>query len=103
MKWAVYYHAVNSDEIKTFNIFEHCGFREKFRDAVKKYKDKESFADELKSCLVYHFWSKCEWEVVVSAWCGGSAEIKIDVYDQVMSNWDVFVDYCWEHRKDMKG
>ena len=27
---------------------------------------------------------------------------KIDVYEQVMNNWDVFVDYVWEHRKELK-
>ena len=30
-------------------------------------------------------------------------ERKIDVYDQVMANWAVFIDYLWENRKELKG
>ena len=28
---------------------------------------------------------------------------KIDVYDQVINNWDVFIEYLWEHRKELKA
>jgi hypothetical protein len=27
---------------------------------------------------------------------------KIDVYDQVRLNWDVFIDWLWENRKELK-
>ena len=27
---------------------------------------------------------------------------KIDVYDQVINNWDIFIDYLWDHRKELK-
>lgn len=26
---------------------------------------------------------------------------KIDVYDQVMMRWEEFVDFCWEHKKEI--
>jgi len=29
--------------------------------------------------------------------------IKIDVYDQVVNNWDIFIDYLWDHRKELKA
>lgn len=28
---------------------------------------------------------------------------KIDIYDQVMLNWDKFVDYCWSFTKRYKA
>lgn len=28
---------------------------------------------------------------------------KIDVYDQVMNNWDIFIDYLWDHRDELKA
>lgn len=28
---------------------------------------------------------------------------KIDVYEQVMNNWDIFIDYLWDHRKELKA
>ena len=33
MEWNVYYHSINSKEIKTFNIFNHGGFNQD----VEKY------------------------------------------------------------------
>ena len=50
---------------------------------------------------MYYFWSKAEWEIILSPWCGGrdTKDIKIDVYDQVMNNWDIFVDYVFNSKK----
>jgi hypothetical protein len=47
------------------------------------------------------YWSKCEWEIIVGPWCGGrdTKEIKIDVFDQVMYNWEHFLEYVWNERK----
>ena len=59
---------------------------------------KEQFAERLKANLMYYFWSKAEWEVVISAWVGGDALKKIDVYTQVMNNFDVFLDYVWSFK-----
>ena len=51
---------------------------------------------------MYYFWSKCEWEVLISPWVGGNdEEIKVDVAWQIMNNWDVFVDYTWNNRKKL--
>lgn len=45
--------------------------------------------------MKYYFWSKCEWEIIICPWVGKADDIKIDVYDQLMLNWDKFVDYVW--------
>lgn len=29
--------------------------------------------------------------------------MKIDVYEQVMNNWDVFIEYMWNNRKELKA
>lgn len=51
---------------------------------------------------MYWFWSKCEYEIVISPWVGRNkeeAEVKIDIHDQVMLNFDRFVDYCWSFKE----
>ena len=100
LKWYVYYHSINSQKIKTYNIFDHYGFVKDVEKYFKKYKNKEEFVDKLKSSLMYFFWSKSEWEIIISPWCGGrnTKEVKIDVYDQVMNNWEVFADYVWNSK-----
>lgn len=105
MEWNVFYHNVNKQKIETFNIFEHCSFNEDVNEHLKTCKTKEEFAENLKSKLRYYFWSKAQYEVIVSPWCGGknTKDIKIDIFDQVMNNWDVFVNYVWEWSKTNKN
>ena len=101
MMWNVYRENVNRRKIEVFNIFDHGGFSNDVEEYLAETQDKEEFAKKLKSSLMYYFWSKCEHEVVVSGWPRGDMKeaIKIDVHDQVMLNWDVFVEYVWSHRE----
>jgi hypothetical protein len=103
MEWNVFYHNVNADRIETFNVFRHGGLVADIASLVKKRKNKEEFAEGLRRSVMYYFWSKCEWEVLISPWCGSRSNkpIKVDVYWQIMNNWDIFLEYTWEHRKDL--
>lgn len=96
-EWNVYRYNMNRRKIEPFNIFDHWSFSEDVKKYKKKCKDKDEFAEELKHSLFYYFWSKAEYEVLISPWCGGSEKdaVKIDVYSQVMLNWDKFVEYVW--------
>lgn len=105
LTWNVIYGNFNSREIEIYNIFRHWAFKQDCVKAAKKFMDnKESFADEVRKSLMYYFWSKCEWEVIVQHWPNNERfhDKKIDVYSQVMMNWDIFIDYLWEHRKELK-
>lgn len=97
MVWNVYYHNFNQNKIEIYNIFDHGSFNKSVKEILGKNQTKEEFAGELLMELVYYFRGRAEWETVIKPWCGGGdyKGIKIDVYDQVMLNWDVFVDYVW--------
>lgn len=101
--WNVYYHSINQKEIRLFNIFDHWRFKADVVDDLKKIRGKAEFSEALRKNLFYYFCSKCEWEVIVSPFVGGSNKeaIKIDVYDQVRNNWEVFVDYVWTYRTEL--
>ena len=95
--WNVCYSDSNTGEIRPFNIFEHRSFREGCNKAFAECKqDKAVFAEEVKHELMYYYWSKYEWEVTIKKFGTGGKERKIDVYEQVMLNWDRFVDYLWD-------
>lgn len=100
MEWHVFYHDINAQKLTTINIFDHCGFFEDVQKALKKSKSKDEFAKALKSDLMYYFWSKSEYEIIISPWCGGrnTEDIKVDIYTQVMNNWNVFLDYVWNSK-----
>lgn len=101
LTWNVLYHDSNKGMIEVYNIFEHSGFYRDVCSHRKLCKVKEKFADKLKGSLFYYFCCKSEWELLVQPWCGGGKcrPVKIDVYNQVMFNWDIFLDYVWENRK----
>ena len=101
MVWNVIIVGFNSKKIETYNIFDHSRFREDLEDNYKHNKnDYDAFCEQLDRDLKYYFWSKCEWEVIVSSWPpmpeGKEIEEKIDVYDQVIQNKDIFFKYTWD-------
>lgn len=101
MIWNVYRENFNSNEFEVFNIFNHTRFDADVNKALKKYDNKEEFAERIRGDLMYYFWSKSEYELILSPWLGSGRvkEKKIDIYNQVMLNWDKFVDYCWSFKK----
>lgn len=104
MKWSVLYHNVNKRQIESYDIFKHCGFRREFHKIARKYEDKDLFEEELWHCLMYYFWSKCEYEVLIYPWpCSIERDKprKIDIFSQITCNWVAFVDYTWEHRTEI--
>ena len=101
IEWYVYYYDVNRKKINTYNIFHHSSFKKEFSVLLKCDLTKEVFADQLRHILMYYFWSKCEWETVLKPWVGDmNIGRKIDVYNQVMLNWDKFVAYCWSFKSE---
>ncbi len=99
--WNVYYRSFNEHRIKVFNIFDHIDFSDKFEKIRKKKLSKNEFAEEVKSILFYHFNSKYEYEVIIGALSDHRSEdeeIKVDIYSQVMLNWDVFIDYIYQFK-----
>ena len=98
LQWKVWRYNVNARKIEEYNIFQHSSF---LNDLIKLFQEqysKEVFAEELKQKLRYYFWARCEFEVTVVGYPPShkNVERKIDIYEQVMLNWDVFLDYVWK-------
>lgn len=120
----------NSKKIEAFNIFNHSRFYEDVKNALEKFDNKEEFAEEVKKSLMWCYWCKSEYEVVITTWppritmsaldrlnakreeslkeynrepyrlyVNPEVGEKIDIYSQVMLNWNVFVDYVWSRKK----
>lgn len=136
LTWIVFIEDINTRKIEHYNVFDHGRFMKDLVDIKKRIGKDEGFfpqfAAEVKSSLMYYFWSKCEWEVVITSWppyvngkeidrladektnclidygrfvrtyVNLEAAEKIDVFDQVMMNWDQFIDYLWRNRHLIK-
>ena len=99
LEWQVYYYNINRKRIETFNVFQHGGFKKDLDEILKKNKTRTKLAEEeIKRSVMYYFWSKSEWEILLCPWIGEkNKELKIDVYDQLMLNWNQFLDYIFEN------
>lgn len=101
LKWFVFVEDINKKRIKVYNIFEHKDFMEDCDDAwedyINEHRDFSKFKKDIESNLMYYFWSKCEWEIVLSDFPPSDSfqKKKIDVYQQVKINWDKFIDYLF--------
>ena len=94
LEWYVLGHDFNSDQIIQFNIFNSANFDKWLNVALKKYETYEKFREDLRSALLYAFYSKAEYEII----CKGLVsikdnEFKIDVYGQVLPNLDILAKY----------
>jgi len=103
IEWYVYYHDSNAQKIIKWNVFNHGTFAEKVNKLLQENLSRDEFADGLKKYLMYYMWSKCEYEIILSSWTGRADDIKIDIYDQIMMNWNNFVDYVWSFKNKNNG
>lgn len=88
----------------------------------------EEFANYIRNSLQYHYWARCEYETIITSWppyieneeldrlnkekiertqkgenfyrisVQLNVGYKIDIYTQVMMNWDRFIDYIWSNK-----
>lgn len=102
--WNVYEFAFGESKPCTVNVFDHFRFgKGLYKLKRKKLTNRDEFDKELQSLLMYSFWSKCEYELVLLPWPCGTDDKghKIDVYNQIMINFGRFSDYVWENQKSI--
>lgn len=103
MEWYVYYENFNAKKIVKWNIFNHCKFKEEVEKLLHRNLSREDFSGKLKDCLLYYFWAKSEYEILISPRIGDAKDIKVDIFDQVMINFERFVDYVWHFSEVENG
>ena len=102
----------NSNVIKDYDVLK---YREEFIKKLKKKKpDKAEFAKEMRSEMMYHYWSRTEYElimkvtengsIILSPWMGqrNSKEAEIDVTDNPDFDWKGFAAEFYK-KKGHKG
>ena len=100
LEWYVYNYDCNKNKIEPYNIFRHGGFTEYVEKARKKYKTRDEFMEQVRKALMYYFWSKAEYELIVKLegdkvflmpWCGcrNPEEVAIEA-DKGDFDWEDF-------------
>ena len=106
LEYYVYKQNINGSEFERYNVFQHGSFSESLiKNAEKHHTDRFVFDESLKADLMYYFWSKCEYEIMIKSIFDSDFHTKpkkIDIYDQVMLNWNMFENYVWEHISEIR-
>lgn len=104
-EWNVIVENANRRRIEIYNVLNKY-FLEDLREIFRKTRDdKAAFEKCLRGEIMYRYWSKCEWEVVVTSMFADVSpdrkfhDEKVDVSDQIFLNWPAFVDYVWNYFK----
>lgn len=83
----------NSKKFEPYDVMPYlidCYKKVKRRKCCPKTFDE--FKAFVKSESQYQFWSRCEYEIILSDWPSGNEQKKIDVYEQIMMNLDLVTD-----------
>lgn len=101
--WYVFREDVNRKKIYEFNVFNHSHFIDDCKEVFKKFKgDRETIEKEIQRWLRYYYWCKCEHEIVITGFPPtDKIRRKVDIYTQILMNWDRFFEYLWNNQKEL--
>ena len=101
LTWKVEIFDINKQAIVDYDVLKY------YEDFIKKQKkkcaNKEEFSEALRREFMYRFWSKSEYELIISVdldkvilspWCGcrDSEKASVEVYDEAF-DWYAFASY----------
>lgn len=99
----------NKDDIEHYDVLPH--FRRCFENRKKESKRKgvdpedkyfkvpktfDEFKEFVKDESQYHFWARCEYEVIVHGWPVRKKDYKLDIHEQIMMNLDIVAGLLFE-------
>lgn len=102
LTWKVKNYFCNENEIWDYDVLE---YREnQVKKLKKKYATKEDFAEVMRREMMWQYWSRCEYEVIIEVddnnriwlkpWigCSDPDSVKIDVTDDTSFDWRGFAE-----------
>lgn len=92
----------NTDSLEEYDILPY--FRDCYKSLNKSKRpstDKE-WKDFVKKNGMYEFWSRCQYEIIVTGWPKQKNEAKVDVWRQIKMNIDLIVKILMEEFETAK-
>lgn len=90
MKYNVILWDINKREFIPYDIFPYL--RKEYQRAIEREEEPKTF-DEFKEFIrkesMYMWWSRCQYEILLSDWPCQTTIKKIDVHYQIMMNIDI--------------
>lgn len=102
MIWNVFLFGHRTGAIEVFNIFNHSDFKAAIEKllATDLTNDSEVFTKKVDEILLYYFWSKCNYEIMLTNCYSHSPSRKVDVYEQISINLTQFINYILSFKEE---
>lgn len=83
---------INANELTTYDVLPY--FRNEYKERKKKDRPttKQEWEDFVRGRGIYRFFSRCEYEIIISNWPSQDKHVKIDVWEQIEQNFDLIVE-----------
>lgn len=95
LNWYAFYWDCNSNSLERTDVI-HSDLIDEVKKAIKKSQDFNQIKEIIRRDLMWHYWSKSEWEVLVSDLHLHTPKHrieKIDIYYQLEPNLDRITEY----------
>lgn len=98
--------------MKPFNVIHYDINRQQFESydimpqlmaECKNFKSRTEMEEYIRQMSIYYFWAKCEHEVILKDCLNNDISKKIDVYWQIMNNFDLVVEIFEQNLLEMKS
>ena len=90
---------INAKKFEKYDIMEYLLDSYDLSRTKPKPKD---IAEWIKRESIYHWWAKCEHEIILQDWPCGRVTEKWDKYAQIQMNFDLIVEVFKENLKEHK-
>ena len=88
---------INSNKFEAYNVMPYLVDCYKNEKKDKRPTTFDEFKEFVKSKSMYMYWSRCEYEIILSDWLSNKHSKKIDVYWQIMNNIDIVTKVLMEN------
>lgn len=93
----------NSDKFYKYDVIPYLINRYENTKKKDKPTDFEGFKKFVESWSMYQWWSRCEYEIILSDWPNQKVHKKVDIYWQIMNNIDVVIEVLMKNIKDYEN
>lgn len=92
---------INDRALEPYDIIPYL--KERYNKAKTKPKTIEEFEQFIKAESMYQWWSRCEYEILISDWPLEKLKEKWDIHKQVLMNIEVIANVLMKNVKQNKG
>ena len=87
----------NSNKFEAYDVMPYLVYCYKNEKKDKRPVTFDEFKKFVESNSMYRYWSRCEYEVILSDWPSQKTNEKIDVHWQIMNNIDLVTNILMEN------